>query len=198
MATNPNEVIFTGENSGVSLTTEEGGKATTSASHWRVLYSPAGMGHVLYISSELTNNERRIYSDNIALARWLQEDIYGSLSPTWGDAKALAIPVIDSEFSREGDSSTFWTERIESETDSITLTWYDFLEPFGFGWEVGDRPGSDLGVSTVVIPGGRAQLTINGVAAAGRAFAKDQDGRPGSSSSLAISETWVRPYKSSG
>ena len=195
MATNPNQIVFTGENSGIGLSAKEGGESTTKASHWRTLYSPAGTGHVLYIQSELINNERRIYSDNIALARWLQEDLYGSLSPAWGDEEALAIPVIDAEFSREGDSSTFWTERIESETDSIALTWYDFLEAFGYGWEIGDRPGSDLGVSTVVIPGGRAQLTINGVAAAGRAFPKDQDGRPGSTCSLAISETWIRPYK---
>ena len=195
MATNPNKVIFTGENSGLTLSQKEGEAPSTRSSHWRVLWSPAGMGHVLYIQSELTNNERRIYSDNIALTRWLQEGIYGSLSPAWGESDALKIPVIDSEFSREGDSNTFWTERIESDTDSITMTWYDFLEPFAFGWDIGDKPDSDLGVSTVVIPGGRAQLAINGVAAAGQAFAKDQDGRPSSTCCLAISETWIQPYK---
>ena len=38
----PNEVRVTGENSFVRLAQEEGGEFTTRASHWRVLYCPAG------------------------------------------------------------------------------------------------------------------------------------------------------------
>ena len=79
MATDPNEVRLIGENSFMKLTTGEGGEPTTSASHWRVLVSPAGMGHVLYLKSDLTNNEPRVYADNVALARWLQDDIFGLL-----------------------------------------------------------------------------------------------------------------------
>ena len=91
MATNPNKVIFTGENSGITLSTNQGDDPTTRSSHWRVLWSPAGMGHVLYIQSELTNNERRIYSDNIALTRWLQEGIYGSLHSRDSGRKSTVI-----------------------------------------------------------------------------------------------------------
>ena len=66
-----NEVRVTGENSFIRLAQEEGAEFTTRASHWRVLYSPAGPGHALFLTSELTDNEVAIYSDNIALARWL-------------------------------------------------------------------------------------------------------------------------------
>ena len=190
MAPDPNEVRLTGENSFITLMTEEGGEPTTKASHWRVLVSPAGMGHVLYIKSELTGDEPRIYADNIALARWLQEDIFGSLSDDYAD---LNLPVAEAEFSRIGDITTYWTESVKSESDSIALTWHDFGTPFVFKWAPGDRPTQVHGVYTVMIPANRAQLTFNGEVAVGRPFPREQDGRTGSTSALALSETWVRP-----
>ena len=48
---------------------------TTNATFWRVLSSPGGPGHVLYLKSELTEARWRIYSDNIAMARWLQSTV---------------------------------------------------------------------------------------------------------------------------
>ena len=47
------------------------GLPDTNASFWRIIFSPAGPGHVLYLKSELTENKWRIYADNIAMARWL-------------------------------------------------------------------------------------------------------------------------------
>ena len=52
-----------------------------SASHWRVLWTPAGPGHFLFYEGEMTGGEVRVYSDNIALARFLGENIQGSLLP---------------------------------------------------------------------------------------------------------------------
>ena len=190
MPTDPNEIRLTGENSFMNLMAEEGGDAVNSASHWRVLVSPAGMGHVLYMKGELTDNEPRIYSDNVAMARWLAGDIQGSLTQLYADPD---LPIAEAEFSRAGSISTYWTESIESESDSIAMTWYDFGEPFVFKWAPGERPNQVHGVYTVMIPAARAQLTMNGEVGAGKPFPRDQDGRPGSSSSLALSETWLRP-----
>ncbi len=72
MGVDANKVRLTGENSflrlGGSLETEP----TTSNSHWRIVHSPRGPGHVLFTKGELTGGEARIYSDNIDMARWLQ------------------------------------------------------------------------------------------------------------------------------
>ena len=73
--TDPNKIRLTGENSFIRLTDPSVDKETTRASHWRVLWSPGGAGHVLFLQSDLVNDEVRIYSDNIALARWLQDEI---------------------------------------------------------------------------------------------------------------------------
>ena len=66
-----NRVILTGENPFIRLSATDDGPVTTNASFWRILLCPAGPGHVLYLKSELTENRWFIYSDNIAMARWL-------------------------------------------------------------------------------------------------------------------------------
>ena len=118
----PNELLLTGENSFIRLS-EENDEPTTHVSHWRVLISKGGPGHVAFVKSELTGNEPRIYSDNIALARWLQEGIQGSVTEVYSDP---GIPVIESLFTRSGDATYFWTETIESGEDDVALTWFDF------------------------------------------------------------------------
>ena len=122
--TDPNEVRLTGENSFIRLHEAENGPLTTRASHWRVLLSPAGQGHALFIKSDVTDEEVRVYADNIALARWLQEEIESLLFPEFADQ---GLPVVDAAFSRSGDGSSFWTESVETEEETISLTWYDFV-----------------------------------------------------------------------
>ena len=186
----PNEVRVAGENSFIRLSHEEGGPLTTRASHWRVLYSPAGPGHVLSLESELTDDEVVIYSDNIALARWLQEEIESIIYPGFADQ---SIPVIDAAFSRQGDVRSFSTEEVVSDDTEISLTWYDFGEPFLIRVAPGGTSGRTHGVYSVLIPARRAQLVVNGQLAGGRPFPQDRDGHAGSTCCLAWSETWVRP-----
>jgi hypothetical protein len=125
--TDPNRVRLTGENSFIRLHLAEGSPQLTRASHWRILYSPGGPGHVLFIQSDVTDNAVRIYTDNIAMTRWLQEEIESLLYPPFADQ---SLPAIDATFSKEGDHWSFWTENVESDDDRIALTWYDFAEPF--------------------------------------------------------------------
>src|SRR5271167_385017 len=75
-----NRVILTGENSVIRLSTNDTDTFTTNATFWRILSSPAGPGHVLYMKSELTESRWRIYSDNIAMARWLQSTVLGVIN----------------------------------------------------------------------------------------------------------------------
>ena len=68
----PNDVLMTGENSFIRLSTDGGQNMTSRLSHWRVLWCPDGAGHVLFIQSDLIDGHTRVYSDNVAVARWLQ------------------------------------------------------------------------------------------------------------------------------
>src|SRR5579864_4267190 len=125
----PNRVILTGENPFIRLSASDGGETTTDASFWRITLCPAGPGHVLYLKSELMDAPPagwRIYSDNIAMARWLQTTVQGMLNPATADP---TIPVIDADFSRSGDPHYFWTELVESKDEDIALTWYEIGDP---------------------------------------------------------------------
>ena len=186
--TDPNQVRLTGENQYMRLHTEANGPMTTRGSHWRVLISPSGPGHILLLRSDVTNNERRIYADNIALVRWLQQEILNT-----GEFADQTIPVIEAVFSRTGDSRSFWTEIIDTTTEHLTLTWYDFGEPFVITVPVGSTPDRPLGWSSVFVPARRAQLTLNGRVAIGQPFPEPRGNRMSSTAGLALSETWLRP-----
>jgi hypothetical protein len=188
MAADPNLLILTGENPFIRLSQTDGGAFTTNASYWRIIHCPAGPGHVLYMKSELTNDRWRIYSDNIAMARWLQSTVQGMLNAELADQ---SIPVTDAEFSKEGDMRYFWTERAVSYDEDIALTWYNVGEPLLIHTQPNAEPGRPYGVCTVLIPALGARLTRNGVPAMGQAWPRDREGRPFSTCALAFSESWT-------
>ena len=64
----PGEVVMTGENSFIRLSNDGGKTLVDRVSHWRVLWSPAGPGHALFIDSPLTGSGPRVYADNIGMA----------------------------------------------------------------------------------------------------------------------------------
>src|SRR5437762_6641115 len=70
----PHDVVMTGENSFIRLSNDGGKTLTDRVSHWRVLWSPAGQGHALFVESSLLN-KIAVYSDNAGLVRYLQRTI---------------------------------------------------------------------------------------------------------------------------
>ena len=184
----PNQPILTGENPFIRLSEADGAPFSTNASFWRIILCPAGPGHVLYLKSELANDRWRIYSDNIAMARWLQSTVQGMLNPETADQ---AIPVTDAVFSKDGDPHNFWTERLVSLDEEIALTWYNIGEPLLIHTQPNAEPGRPYGVCTVLIPALGARLTRNGVQAIGQPWPRDREGRPFSTCALAFSESWT-------
>jgi hypothetical protein len=185
----PNEVMMTGENSFIRLSPDGGKTLSDRVSHWRVLWCPAGGGHAVFLQSTLTDGRVRIYSDNIAVARWLQRSIETLLFPAFADT---SIPVIGARFERQGGPWSSATEAVMAADARITLTWYDCIEPFVLHAPPGfnDRP---IGVFSTFFPARAAQLEINGKVAPGQVWPEMRGDRQGSSATLAWSETWVKP-----
>ncbi len=189
MGADPNKIRVSGENSFLRLGESEDADPTVEMSHWRVVASCKGVGHILFAKSVLSDGKPRIYSDNFALARWLQEGIQASMRDTYsGD-----LPIIEAEFSKSGDMLTSWTERVVSREEEIVLVWYDFLPSVQVANQPFENPDQPHGVYSLLIPARRAQLTINGATAPGRVLARDLFGREGTSCCLALSETWTIP-----
>jgi hypothetical protein len=185
----PNNVLLTGENSFIRLSDDGGTNISDRVSHWRILWSPAGQGHALFIDSSLLGAGPRVYTDNAGVARYLQRTIETLLHAPFADE---SLPLFEAEFERTGNSLSTVEERIVGETDSITMSYWDFLAPFVLTMPPGvnDRP---LGVYSTFMPARGAQLSVNGDAAAGKVFLQERFGKPSSSCCLAWSETWVKP-----
>ena len=184
----PHEPMMTGENSFIRLSPDGGKTLSDRASHWRVLWCGAGAGHVLFLQSSLTDNKVRIYSDNIAVARWLQTNIEKLLFPAFADT---AIPVMAAAFERAGGARSSATESILAADGRITLSWYDCIAPFVLHAPPGfnDRP---IGVFSTFFPARGAQIEMTGRVASGSVWAEMRGDRQGSSACLAWSETWVK------
>src|SRR5262245_50767869 len=112
----PHAVVMTGENSFVRLSHDGGKTIDDRTSHWRVLWSPAGQGHVLFIESPLSGKTPRIYTDNAGVARYLQRHIETLLHKPFSDE---SLPVIDAKFERTGNSLSTVEERVRSARDEI-------------------------------------------------------------------------------
>ncbi|WP_020697785.1 hypothetical protein [Reyranella massiliensis] len=185
----PHRVILTGENPFLRLSEKDGDPNSTDASYWRILFCPAGPGHVLYLKSELTENKWRIYSDNIAMARWLQQTVQGMLN---AELKDTSIPVVDADFSKAGDPRYYWTEYVSAADAEISLTWHDIGDPLLIHTEPNQAPNPrPYGVCTVLVPALSGRLTLNGQQARGKPWPRDREGRPFSTSALAFSESWT-------
>jgi len=185
----PHDVVMTGENSFIRLSNDGGKTMTDRVSHWRVLWSPAGQGHALFIESPLVDGGPVIYADNAGVARYLQRTIEVLLHQPFADE---SLPIIDAEFARTGNSLATVEERITTDDDAIVLSWWDLMRPFILTMPPGamQRP---LGVYSTFIPARGAQLSVNGEASRAKVFPQERFGKPSSSCCLAWSESWTKP-----
>lgn len=185
----PHDPVMTGENSFIRLSSDEGTTFPHRASHWRVFWSPAGQGHALFLESPLVGKSPRIYSDNPAVARFLQRTIEVLLHKPFAEE---SLPIVEARFERGGHSLSTVEERIVSARESILMSWWDLLPPFILTMPPGamNRP---LGVYSTFLPARAAQLSVNHETADGRPIPQERSGRPSTTCCLAWSETWTKP-----
>ena len=185
----PNDVMMTGENSFVRFSPDGGRTQTDRASHWRVLWCPAGAGHALFMRGTLTGGAVRIWSDCAPVARWLQKEIESLLYPAFADENT---PVAQAAFARSGGIDTRAAELVTAKDAEVLLSWEDFLAPFVLTMPPGsaNRP---IGVFSTFFPARTARIALNGRVAAGTPWLEKRGERDSTSACLAWSETWVKP-----
>jgi hypothetical protein len=186
----PGSVIWSGENSIISLKDDAQGLETTNVTLFRVVYSPFGTGHAVFVSSREFYRLPAGYTDNAALGAWLRDELLPGF-PHYSGKTTRSIELRDATFTRSGDPRHEWCERIVGNDVVLELTWSELGEPF-----IVDNPGGSTGqapyhVIALFVPAGRAQLTIDGKTAGGRPFPRDIAGTPSSTCFLALSETWL-------
>ena len=188
-AVDPNKVHFTGENSFVRLRTEADGPATTACAHWRTLISPGGPGTCLFLRSDATGGEVRLYADNVAMARWLQGELESMLNPPFADT---AMAITEATFSREGAFGGTYREIVDAPDGRIVMSWSDMGEPFQICLPANNEGTGPWAVYSCLTPCRTASLEVAGTRAAGAPFDQAIAGHPATSCCLAWSETWLR------
>ncbi|EMD1211374.1 hypothetical protein VQD75_002347 [Vibrio alginolyticus] len=183
----PGRVVLHGSNPFIWLSDSSNGYRTTDASVWTITFSPYGFGHILFIKSELTDNNWKIYSDNRALARWMQETVQGMLNPK---TARQSIPVIDAFFSVFGDARTEWKHTIKSTEDTIELIWQNMEHPILVQDDTVSTPDRPFAVSAVMSAAKKAKVIINGQSARGKIWPMDLNGLPFQTGALAFAESW--------
>ena len=185
----PGDVIWSGENPFIKLRTDPSGDDVTRLSFFRVVWSPAGEGHALFMVSDLEGTGRKdidtIFTDRPELGGWLQEEIMNN--PFWAERR---MPVVEACFSYRGDSRQSRTEVVESADQKIELTWRDLDKPVTFCIEAEKDP--DFHLLSLIIPAKGVDVVVNGRKAPGDPFPNDMAGRTVSSCCLSFSETWIR------
>ena len=187
----PSQIVLTGENSFIRLSPEAGGPQTTRTSHWRVLWTPAGAEHVLFLKSDdLDGDQVRVYSDNIAMTRYVQEEIESMLFPEFADTNLTVIPA---EFSRSGSIASAYSEIVAASTETVVLSWHDFLTPYMLNNPAGEASGRTHGVYSCFFPARQAQITVGDQALPGLVSPEMRGPAQSSTACCAWSETWVKP-----
>jgi hypothetical protein len=188
------KVAVIGENPGIRLATKEGAPPSTSASFWRVFQSPAGMGHVCFVTSDRTgdgptpDDVRLAFTDNEKLAEYVATRLMTAFDKAYGEKP---FPVRTARFERSGDTATAWKESIRADGYAIDLVWRDFHEPFAIESQVG-VPHDPYTILSTFIPAKAAEVVINGTRVAGNAAPRMRGTRQSSSAFLAFAETWLQ------
>ena len=187
-------VAVIGENPGIRLVVKDGAPPATSVSFWRVFQSPAGAGHVCFLTSDVAgdgptpDDVRVAYADNDKLAEYVALRLMTAFDKAYGEKP---FPVKAARFERGGDTITAWKETIRSGDATVELVWRDFYEPFVIESRAGVPHNPYLILSTF-IPARAADVVIDGKRAAGNPTPRMRGTRQSSSAFLAFAETWLK------
>ena len=193
---NPAHVDWSGENPGLYLKEAEDGPYTCLASFFRVVYSPHGPGHALFLlwSPDAQHDFNGIYTDNENLAAWLRDDFVAHFGAFRSNATLAGLPMLPLDsVARTGDAVCDYSEVVVSGDRMVKLVWGNLSDPFMVELPV-DRSATGVHeMFSLFLDAANGLVEVNGERAAGRAVPRDFQGRQSSTAFLAFSETWVKP-----
>ena len=187
-------VIFSGENPGLTLMRAGSDQTVAAASYWRCVYSEHGEGNALLLLVDPSGSglgdlaPHAIYTDNAAVARLVTE----RFTQHFGGFKDLGFAGMDTTPARFfQDSDSRWYHRVVCNPGDkvIELAWWDVL-----AYNVVERENYQLGdtrwrLTTLICPCEGASILVNNQQVQGEVRVNRGDDIS-SSSFLAFSETW--------
>ncbi len=189
------DILWSGENPIILLKPTAEAQESTAVGFFRVVYSPAGNGHAVFVISDLggqgdaADRVFACYTDNEPLAAWIRSNTIGQL-PEFKNHDLRDIPIRPGRFASLGDTRRSWTEIVSTADGEIRLTWSKLLTPFGLFLPLGSIDTIKHEITTCLYPAEEAEVVVDGRAAAGRVWPDRLLQTPHSTAFLALSETW--------
>ena len=179
--TSEGKVHITGENPGIRLLDKQGGATLTDINFWGVDWSPAGAGHVCFVTTHDAAGKidlRLALYDNPKLVDFVAKETMGKLVQNFNDPPYKPLKAT---FTTTGDSTTERRQTCKSDEYNVELVWRNFNE--GSWGEM--RPPNGFHMTFFVITSRSAEVFINGKKAPGSWFPSSFP-----ASYLAYAETW--------
>ena len=195
---NTGYVDWSGENPGITLKASPDGETTCLVSFFRVVVSPHGPGHAVFVLTDPTGHGdgasvNACFTDNEPLARYLMSDFVSKFGAWQGNPSLASLPFRPADsFTPTGDHLTAWTERVAGPQVDVTLTWSDFDEPFMVEYQKEQSATGQHEMFSLFVPARRAEVRVNGIAGRGVPGERDMAGKRISTCFMAFSETWVK------
>jgi hypothetical protein len=194
------KVYVTGENPGIRLFDKEGGTILTAISYWRLIWSPAGPGHIAFVTTgdgKSPGDLRLAFVDNRKLYDFLTKEITTILDPTFTQRPFTVVEAKFKDpgqgtFSDSGDSMKERRVTFKAPNYSVVLVWRDFYEPFQIDTPANSGGRNPFGVTSLFIPAKSVDVIINGKKATGNVYPQKRGPAQSSSAFLAFSESWVK------
>jgi len=194
------KVYVTGENPGIRLFDKEGGTVLTAVSYWRLIWSPAGPGHIAFVTTgdgKSPSDLRLAFVDNRKLYDFLTKEITTILDPAFTQRPFTVLEAKFTDpglgtFSNSGDSMKERRVAFKAPKYSVVLVWRDFYEPFQLDTPANSGGRNAFGVTSLFIPAKSADVIINGKKATGNVYPQKRGPAESSSAFLAFSESWVK------
>lgn len=195
---NPAPVDWSGENPGITLFGPDG-SATCMVSFFRVVVSPEGPGHAVFVLLDPKGDGsggpiNACYTDNEPLARYLLRDFVAHFGAWKGNPHLANLPFHHAErFTHEGSATTAWTERVTGRDVDVTFTWRRFDEPFMVEYLSKEQSATGKHeMFSLFVPAHEAEVSVNGLRPGGSPGPRQLYGKQSTTAFLAFSETWVR------
>ncbi len=199
-AINPGTVDWSGENPGMYLKDTADGPFVTLISFFRVVLSPKGRGHAVFILQDPHGDGRSAakpnlcITDNEPMAEYLRAGFvanFGAFKGIKGLAGTRMVPGWD--FMPAGDGSSHHVEWFRSGIGQVSLTWKDLSAPFLVEMPKDKSATGKHEMFSLFVDAGGVEVSINGRGVSGKPFPREFAGKKDSSTAfLAFSETWVR------
>lgn len=176
--------VISGENPYIRLLDKAEGRTLTQVSFWRVHWSPAGPGHVCYVTvgeAGEPDQVRVALYDNERLFKYLTDDILTVTNKTY--VERPFTPVGGATFGPGGDSIRDRVETCRGGKYDVQIGWRGLQTPELVDILPGSRPNNPFGLTFLRLIATTADVTINGKRAPGTTFG---------GSALAFGETWLR------